>query len=64
MHFTKESLHLINEGRNYVWMKDMNGNPLNVPIDTFNHALDALRYALYTRFGQNAGYGQYHITIR
>lgn len=64
LHFTKESLNLINEGRNYVWMKDMNGNPLNVPIDTFNHALDALRYALYTRFGQNAGYGQYHITIR
>lgn len=32
------------EAKNYVWMKDVNGKPLDEPIDRWNHALDALRY--------------------
>jgi phage terminase large subunit len=64
LHFTKDSLNLIKEGRNYVWEKDKDGNITNCPIDVYNHALDALRYATFTRFGQNAGYGQYRISIR
>lgn len=60
---TKDSLNLINEGRNYTWAKDGDGKPLNQPIDKFNHLLDALRYALWTRFGQEAGYGQYSISF-
>lgn len=63
LHFTKDSLNLIKEGRNYTWAKDSDGNVTNIPIDTYNHALDALRYGLFTRFGQNAGYGQYTIHI-
>ena len=62
-HFTKDSLNLINEGRNYVWEKDKDGELTNYPIDTYNHALDAMRYACFTRYGQNAGYGQYTIHI-
>lgn len=64
LHFTKDSLNLIKEGRNYVWEKDKDGNITNCPIDVYNHALDGLRYSLFTRFGQNAGYGQYRISIR
>ena len=30
---------------NYTWATDKTGNRLNVPIDEFNHLLDALRYA-------------------
>lgn len=30
---------------NYTWNTDRAGNRLNVPIDEFNHLLDALRYA-------------------
>ena len=30
---------------NYTWDTDKGGNRLNVPIDQFNHILDALRYA-------------------
>lgn len=60
---TKDSLNLINEGRNYTWDKDKDGNLLNQPIDKFNHLLDALRYCLWTRFGQEAGYGQYSISF-
>lgn len=41
---TKRSLHLQKELRNYAWKVDANGKSLNIPIDGFNHALDAARY--------------------
>lgn len=63
LHVTKDSIDLIRELRNYVWEKDRDGNPLNQPIDKFNHLLDALRYAVWTRFGQNAGYGHYSFSF-
>jgi phage terminase large subunit len=63
LHVTKDSIDLIRELRNYVWAKDKDGNPLNEPIDKFNHCLDAMRYAVWTRFGQRAGYGQYSISF-
>ena len=63
LHVTKDSIDLIRELRNYVWAKDRDGNPLNEPIDRFNHLLDALRYAVWTRFGQKAGYGQYSFSF-
>ena len=61
---TKDSLNLIEELRNYTWAKDKDGNPLNIPIDKFNHLLDALRYGVWSKFGQRAGYGQYNISVR
>ena len=63
LYVTKDSIDLIRELRNYVWAKDRDGNTLNEPIDKFNHCLDALRYSLWTRFGQKAGYGQYSISF-
>lgn len=60
---TKDSLNLINELRSYTWAKDKDGGTLNYPIDKFNHLLDALRYALWTHFGQQAGAGQYNISF-
>lgn len=61
---TKRSVNLIRELRNYTWAKDKDGNNLNSPIDCFNHALDALRYAVYTHLAQREGFGQYNISIR
>ena len=61
---TKDSLNLIEELRNYTWAKDKDGNLLNQPIDKFNHLLDALRYAVWSKYGRNAGQGQYSIRIR
>lgn len=61
---TSDSLNLINELRNYTWEKDKDGNPMNCPIDKFNHLLDAFRYALWTKFGENGGAGDYKIRIR
>lgn len=31
---------------NYQWKHDKNGDNMPIPIDSFNHAIDALRYAL------------------
>lgn len=41
---TKHSYNLINEFRNYVWDKDKDGNYINVPVDAYNHGIDAARY--------------------
>lgn len=43
---TKRSTNLIKEYRNYFWQTDREGKALNVPIDDFNHCMDALRYAV------------------
>lgn len=59
---TKSSVNLIKELRNYTWDKDKDGNSVNYPIDTFNHLLDALRYAVWSKFGKR-GTGSYNISI-
>lgn len=41
---TKSSTNLIKELRNYSWDVDKSGKKLNKPIDSYNHAIDALRY--------------------
>lgn len=33
------------EFNNYVWDKDKDGRVLNVPMDAYNHAMDAFRYS-------------------
>ena len=44
MLITKSSVNLIKELRAYSWDTDKTGKKLNKPIDTMNHAIDALRY--------------------
>ena len=39
-------VNFLTEINNYTWDKDKFGNTLNVPIDDFNHLMDAMRYAL------------------
>lgn len=42
---TSRSLNVIRELRNYQWKTDkQTGRQLNIPVDGFNHALDAIRY--------------------
>lgn len=55
LYFTKSSVDLIKEGRNYSWAKDRDGRLTNTPIDLWNHALDAMRYALWSEHSQPAG---------
>ena len=46
---TSRSRNLIVELKNYRWKMDKNGNSLNVPVDRFNHALDAVRYVVLNK---------------
>lgn len=46
------SLNLINEFNQYQWVKDRNGKAINKPIDNFNHAIDASRYAIMEQVGK------------
>lgn len=41
---TKRSLNIIQEYRNYKWATDQFGEPVNIPIDRYNHTIDAQRY--------------------
>lgn len=48
IYVTTRSLNVIKESRLYKWKEDRDGNAVNEPIDAFNHAMDALRYAVFT----------------
>lgn len=39
-------VNFITEISNYTWAEDKFGTKLNVPVDDFNHLMDAMRYAL------------------
>ena len=39
-------VNFLTEVSNYTWDKDKFGKKLNIPIDDFNHLMDAMRYAL------------------
>lgn len=59
LHVTKRSLNVIRELRNYTWAKDRDGRLTDQPVDVFNHALDAMRYALYSELAGNENAGNY-----
>lgn len=46
MHITRRSSNVIKEYKNYTWTQDRDGKWLNVPIDAYNHAIDAVRYVV------------------
>jgi len=45
---TKNSYNIIKELKNYTYQQDKDGKWLNKPIDSFNHAIDAIRYVILT----------------
>lgn len=53
IHISRNSINLEKEMRRYKWAEDRNGNLLKrnghgVPIDEYNHAIDAARYIIMT----------------
>lgn len=48
--YTKRSKNIATEVKNYQWIM-ANGESTNVPIDNFNHCLDAIRCAFFTKYG-------------
>ena len=60
IYVTSRSKNLINELRNYIWMVDKTGVKMNKPIDAYNHAIDAMRYAIMSQL-ENPNKGNYFI---
>ena len=56
---TSTSKNLIMELQNYVWKVDKENNKLNIPIDKYNHAIDAMRYSTTMEL-ENPNKGEYH----
>ena len=55
---TERSVNVLKELRNYKWREDRNGHMINEPVDAFNHAIDAIRYAV--TFNQSRpNFGEY-----
>lgn len=46
---TKQSVNVIKEYRNYLWMTDDDGKSMNQPEHAFSHSMDAIGYGLSTR---------------
>jgi phage terminase large subunit len=53
VHLTEDSPKVWNEYYFYRWEMDKNEEPTNRPKDFMNHSIDAIRYALYTRYFKN-----------
>jgi phage terminase large subunit len=51
---TSRSINLIKELQNYTWLKDKDGNQLSIPIGTYNHILDGLRYFFLMKFSKRS----------
>ena len=60
IHLTSDSTNTIQEFRNYKWQEDRNGKMINIPIDSHNHTIDALRYGTYSILSK-PNFGKYAI---
>lgn len=51
VYYTASSVNLHKERQKYMYITDkITGRPTNVPIDAFNHLMDASRMGVYTKF--------------
>ena len=64
MYVTKQSVDIIRELRGYVWAKDKDENKLNEPIKINDHAMDALRYGVFTPLSDFRRKGNYNIRFK
>lgn len=49
MYITERSVNTIKEAKNYKWKVDKNGIRLDEPVKFNDHAMDAIRYAVFTK---------------
>lgn len=49
LHVVEESVNFWNEIQNYIYAVDRNNNPLDEPIDEYNHLIDPSRYVIMAR---------------
>jgi len=61
----KHCTNLIEELYSYEWQDDGNGGVTNIPVDNYNHALDAMRYGVMEQLNaKKINVGNYAISIR
>lgn len=48
LHIDPSSANLLKERKTYKWMKDKNGNVLDMPVKFNDDGMDAMRYGIYT----------------
>jgi phage terminase large subunit len=61
LNITKRSVNAIKEFRNYKWIKNKNNEITNKPIDSFNHAIDSVRYVALNKLMVSYS-GKYYIS--
>lgn len=49
LNVTRRSMGLQKEMKRYKWKMDKNGEMLNVPVDSWNHSIDAVRYVALSK---------------
>lgn len=50
---TSDSPNLIKEFRSYKWAENKDGQPMNKPVDFFNHCMDAIRYVALNKLSES-----------
>ncbi|BAQ92624.1 phage terminase, large subunit, PBSX family (TIGR01547) [uncultured Mediterranean phage uvMED] len=53
---SQESKNIIKEYNNYYWQEIKDGTIINKPVDRFNHAMDAIRYGVYSQYAKRADF--------
>jgi phage terminase large subunit len=48
VHYTESSKNIDTEAQNYLWKLNREKESTNEPIDAFNHAMDSVRYNVYS----------------
>ncbi len=48
IHVTKDSVNVLKEFRNYTYAQNKEGKFIDMPIDKYNHTIDAIRYVVLT----------------
>jgi len=51
--YTEDSKNIATESQEYKWALDKNKEPINTPVDAFNHGMDAERYGIFTHSKQS-----------
>lgn len=62
IHIIAGSENIIKENQTYKWKEGRNGEYMNVPVDYNNHAMDAIRYGIYTE-AKMGGFGGFEIPV-
>jgi len=56
VYVSKESKNIIKEYNNYYWEELKDGTIVNKPKDKFNHAMDSIRYGVYSQYGKKQNF--------